>query len=876
MSMLRRSVRPLALTLAGACAAALLAAQPAFARQTGAEIPTVRQTLGYDSGQEISRAADVRRYFEALKTAAPTQVVLGDYARTWEGRPLFWAAVGSPANIARLNQIKANARALADPRATSTQQASNIIADQPVIVWMAYSVHGNEISPADASMEAARRLLTDPTAQAWLANTVVVFVPTQNPDGRERFLNSFASGRGSVVNPDPASAERDEPWPSGRYNHYLFDLNRDWFIQTQPETQGHSAQVRDWRPQVVVDSHEMGSDETFFFPPEAEPLNPWIWPRTLENRALFGRNTGARFDAAGLPYFNRKVYDAFYPGYGDGWPGYLGAVSMTYEAGSARGLAARRSSGEVFTYADTVRAHLTATLATIETASRNHDRLLNDFYAYHRDGMSGRGAYVLPRAKDPAAADRLAGLLVRSGIEVGVARQAFGACGGQYRAGDYLVNLSQPQRRMAEVLLTRDVPIPPAFLAEQERRRSRGLGDEIYDVTAWSLPLMFGVDAARCNSAPGVAVDARGPELVTPSAVRNAEARYGFLVAPGSAQPRFLAAALQAGLTISSADKPFAQNGRDWPAGTLILPKAGAPADLVATLNRLAADTGAEVVGTDESWVDSGASFGSGDVVRLRAPRIALAWDSPAAPDAAGATRWTLEQDLGYPVTAIRAGSFGEADLSQYQVLILPEGRSYKSVLGEDGVKALHDWVSRGGTLISLGTATRLLTDADSHMLASRRQDAAEQDEAEKKSALRIENQTDYAALLAESGHGPDSVAGVLARAHVDPDHWIGAGLPSELNVLVRGADIYAPLKRGEGSNAVRFEGSDTLLASGQLWAENQAQLGYKPVVMIETLGAGQLIAFTQDPTVRGYLEGLKPLFANAVFKGPAHVSPRW
>ena len=815
MSSHRRSVRPLAFSLAGACAAALLAVQPVSARQTAADIPTVRQTLGYDSGQEITRAADVRRYFEALRAAAPDRVAIGDYATTWEGRPLFWAAVGSPANIARLDQIKADARALADPRRTSPQQAAALIADQPVLVWMAYSVHGNEISPADAAMQAARRLLTDPTAQAWLANTVVVFVPTQNPDGRERFLNSFASGRGSLPNPDPASAERDEPWPSGRYNHYLFDLNRDWFIQTQPETQGHAALVRDWRPQVVVDSHEMGSDETFFFPPEAEPLNPWIWPRTLENRALFGRNTGARFDAAGLAYFNRKVFDAFYPGYGDGWPGYLGAVSMTYEVGSARGLAARRSSGEVFTYADTVRAHLTATLATIETASRNHDRLLNDFYAYHRDGVAGRGAYVLSRASDPAAADRLAGLLVRSGIEVGVARQAF-ACAGQHRAGDYVINLAQPQRRMAEVLLTRDVPVPPDFLAEQERRRARGLGDEIYDVTAWSLPLMFGVDATRCDSAPSVAVEARGPELVTPAAVRNAEARYGFLVAPGSAQPRFLAAALQAGLTVSSADQPFTQNGRDWPAGTLILPKAGAPADLIATLNRLAADTGAEVVGVDESWVERGAGFGSSDVVRLRAPRIALAWDSPTAPDAAGATRWLLERDLGYPVTVIRTASLGEADLAHYQVLILPEGRDYASVLGEAGVKALHEWVSRGGTLISLGTATRLLADADSDMLASRREDGAlDKDEDKPAAPARIANQTDYAALLAHSDHGPDSVAGVLARAHVDPDHWIGAGLPSELNVLVRGADIYAPLMRGEGVNAVRFEGSDQMPSCG-------------------------------------------------------------
>ncbi|KAK0360768.1 hypothetical protein LTR94_026012, partial [Friedmanniomyces endolithicus] len=553
--------------------------------------------LGYESGHEITRAADVRRYFEALRAAAPDQLVIGDYARTWEGRPLFWAALGSPANIARLDAVKANARALADPRSLSSQAAAALGADQPVIVWMAYSVHGNEISPADAALIAARRLTDslDAEAQGWLENVVVVFVPTQNPDGRERFINSFEAGLGAQPNGDPLSAERAEPWPSGRFNHNLFDLNRDWFIQTQPETQGHAALIHDWRPQVVVDSHEMGSDETFFFPPEAEPLNPWIWPRTLENRALFGRNTGARFDEAGLPYFNRKVYDAFYPGYGDGWPGYLGAVSMTYEAGSARGLAARRASGEVFTYADTVQAHLTATLATIETASRNHDRLLSDFYAYHQDGLSGRGAYILSRAEDPAAADRLAGLL----------------------------------RRMAEVLLAQDVPIPAAFLAEQERRRSRGLADEIYDVTAWSLPLMFNVPAQRCTALPRVALQARGPELVTAASVVNPQARYGFLVGPGSAQPRFLAAALRSGLNVSSTDKPFTQDGKDWPAGTLILPRAGAGTDLVETLQRLAAATGADVVGVDASWVDARARFGSGDVFRLRAPPIANAWDAP-------------------------------------------------------------------------------------------------------------------------------------------------------------------------------------------------------------------------------------------------------
>ncbi|WP_392354888.1 M14 family zinc carboxypeptidase [Brevundimonas sp. LF-1] len=365
-----------------------LGAAPALAQQTP---PALQAVVGHDSGERITRSADVRRYFEALRAANPDRMVMGDYAQSWEGRPLFWAAVGSPRNIARLDAIKAATNALADPRKTSPEQARALINDTPAIVWMAYSVHGNEISPADAALAAARRLTDslDAEAQGWLENVVVVFVPTQNPDGRERFINSFEAGLGAQPNGDPLSAERAEPWPSGRFNHNLFDLNRDWFIQSQPETQGHSALIREWRPQVVVDSHEMGTDSSFFFPPEAQPLNPWIYPPILDARERFGRNTAGRFDQAGLDYFTRETFDAFYPGYGDGWPAYFGAVSMTYEQGSSRGLLARRSSGEMLTYADTVKGHLTATLSTIETAARDREKLLSDFYAFHRDGISG-------------------------------------------------------------------------------------------------------------------------------------------------------------------------------------------------------------------------------------------------------------------------------------------------------------------------------------------------------------------------------------------------------------------------------------------------------------------------------------------------------
>ena len=848
-----------------------------------ASVPTVAQVLGHESGAVITPSADVRRYFEALRTAAPDRVVIGEYARTHEGRPTFWAAVGSTRNIARLDQIKANSRALADPRRTSRAQADAIIADMPVIVWMMYSVHGNEISPADASMAAARHLLAsrDPAVQGWMANAVVVFVPTQNPDGRERFLATNGAGFGTIPNPDPLSAERDEPWPSGRYNHDLFDLNRDWFIQTQPETRGHALQIRDWRPQVLVDSHEMGTDETFFFPPEAQPLNPWIKPSTLESREMIGMNNARNFDAAGVPYFTRQVYDAFYPGYGDGWPGYFGAVSMTYEQGSSRGLIARRSSGEILTYRDTVRNHLIATLSTIEASADNRERLLKNFYDYAVDGVAGRGAYVLSRASwDPAQADRLAGLLVRSGVEVGRATTSFTACGKTYPAGSYVVNLSQPQRRMAEVLLTRDVAIPADFLAEQERRRARGLSDEIYDVTAWSLPLVMNTPSDRCDRAPNVDVAAATADLVQPAVIAEPDAAYGYLVAPGLPAGRLLSAALQAGITVRSMDKPFTHAGRRWPSGTLVIARAGNPADLTAKMIGWAATTGAEVIGARDSWVSDGPSFGSSDAFLIRAPRVAMAWDDPVNTTGAGAARYVIERELGYPVTVVRVASLADGDLSRFQVIVLPEGRNYQGRLGAAGVTHLREWVENGGALIGLGSAARLLTDPDSKMLAARRENAsAAGDEArtdETPAGPIIRSQSDYESLIENTERGPDSVAGVLARAQLDPEHWLSAGVAPTVNVLVQGSDIYSPLKRGEGRNVALFGSAEELLASGQLWAENRRQLAYKPAVMVGEQGRGLIIAFVQDPTFRGYMSGLEPLLANAIFHGPAHAQPTW
>lgn len=842
-------------------------------------VPTTQQVLGWATGEQISRPAELRRYFEALAAHAPDRVRLFDYGQTHEGRPLWGAVVASPANLARLEAIKAGSRALSDPRATSAAEAERLIADLPAIVWLAHSVHGDEISPADAAAATAHHLLAsrDPAVQAWLQRTIVVIVPSQNPDGRDRFINSFRAGLGVEPNPDPLSAERAQPWPGGRFNHDLFDLNRDWFIQSQPETRSHAALVLDWRPHVLVDAHEMGTDESFFFPPEAEPLNPLLPASTLAMRERIGRNTAQRFDEIGQPYFVRQVFDAFYPGYGDGWPAYLGAVSMTYEQGSARGLVARRSDGSLLTYREGVRNTFVALLSTIETAAANREQLLRDRWAFARDGVEGgRGAYILgPNPADPTAVEKLAGLLVRSGIEVGRADRPFNACGRQWPAGSYVVSRSQPLRRMAEVLLTRDIPVPADFMARQAARRDRGLGDELYDVTAWSLPLMFNVPAEACGAAPQVATTAVGPELVRPAAVANPEARYGWLIHPGAAGQKLTIALLRQGVAARAMLAPFTHGSGAWPAGTVLVPRAGQPSDLSQRLQALAAATGARVVGVDGSWTTSGISFGSAEAVGLTLPNVLLAWDEPTSPTAAGAARHILEREFGLPVTAARTARLAGADLNRYPVIVLPDGSDYAGRLGARGIANLRAWVERGGILVTLGSGpAALVADADNKLGAVRLETDPEDEEAGTERTLLTTEAELRAAVLGTER--PTSVAGALVRARTDAEHWLAAGVAPELILLAQGDATYAPLSPDAGANVVSYLGPDQLRASGQLWDETRRALAFKPAVMVTPVGRGQVVVFTQDPTTRAYLDGLKPLFLNALLLGPAVSGASW
>ena len=859
-----------------------------------AHIPTFRQVLGYEPGERITSSAGIRQYLNALAAASPNIKVV-EYGTSWEGRKLVYAVLGSGSNMKKLDGIRTAIARFADPRQTPAAEAHKLAASLPAVVWLAAGVHGNEASAPEAELLTAYHLLAargDKMVDAILANDLVLLDPLQNPDGRERFVNYFEETRGSEADDSPLAAEHNQPWPGGRYNHYQFDLNRDWIALTQPETRSAATVLREWLPLVAVDLHEMGSDSTYFFSPEADPYNPNLTPTQRENLKLFGRNNARWFDRYGFDYFTRELYDAFYPGYGATWPSYYGAVAMTFEQASARGLAVQRTDGSVLGFRDTIRHHFVASLATLETAAQNRAKLLDDFYQYRASAIE-EGAkeaiaeYLLPRGTDASATDKLAAILTEQGIEVQRAKAAFHAGGREYAAGTYVVRLAQPAKRLIHTLLDPQTAMDDRFLRSEQTRRQLKQRSEIYDITAWSLPLLFNVEAVAQSAVSEGTFAAVTPARIPPGELHTALARVAFVVPWGSqASGRLLAAALRRNLKVSTGDRAFTLEARTYPAGSLIFKVSENPPDLSQTLAQLARETGADVYGTDTGWVEDGVNFGSRYVLPVRKPSIALAWDSPTTAAAAGATRFVLERQYGYPVTLVRTEQLGSGDLSKFNVVILPPGSDYKDVLDADGIEHLKDWVDGGGTLVALGNAVDFLADSKVELLsmaqesALRSGDKTDQDEkadgnentTRRAPGTEITSDEQYRAAIQAASEAPDGSPGAILRARVQPDQWLTAGVGGTVNAMVTGRAIYTPLKADKGVNSAYFQAADSLLAGGFLWDENRRQMAYKPLVVTETSGRGVVVGFTADPNFRGMLDGMNILFLNAVFRGPAHA----
>ena len=855
--------------------------------QYDTKIPTLEQVVGHASGDKVTTPEQIATYLRALAQAAPDRTRLTEYARTWEGRPLWLFVVGSAERIAKLDHVKADIKRLADPRGLAPAEVTRLVASAPVVVWLVHGVHGNEISSGDAALLEAYHLLAargDAGVDAVLRDALVLIDPMQNPDGRARFIFQNLQGQAAAPDPAPYNAEHDEPWPGGRSNHYLFDMNRDWFAQTQPETRGRIQIALDYFPHVNVDLHEQGGNNSYYFAPPADPLNPHYTKAQIAGFELFGRANAARFDERGWAYYVREVYDGFYPGYGDSWPMLHGSIGMTYEQASARALSFARTDGTVMTFRDGVLHHFNAAITTAITAARNRDRLVRDFVDYRRSAVAEgeQGAvreYVLVPGHDPSRADALARNLATQGIEVRRAESALTIGTRTIPAGAYLVSNAQPAGRLVRNLLDLDTKQDAAFIARQEERRKRRQPDQIYDITGWSLPLVYDVEVVTSPAAITAQASRVPAAYAAVSPARAlAAARVGYLVPWGVAAAALTADAVTQGLRVHSVGGTFTLGGRSYPIGTALVRTAGNPADLAARLSALAATHGAEVVPIDSAYVESGTSLGSNATGFVKAPRVLLAWDAPTSTLSAGWTRWVLERRFGQAVTAVRTASLSRVDFSRYDVVVLPSG-NYAGQIGDGVLTRLKDWIRLGGTLVTLADATRWASTAAAGLLDTNAllKDGRPDVPATTGPAAKVDAKTPdpadltYDKAIQPDRERPDAQPGALLRATVDTDHWLSAGSDAETQVVIEGSRVFAPIKLNAGRNVVYYAPKPSLVASGLIWPEGQDLLVRKAYLMHQPMGQGHVIGFAEEPTYRGYTEATMLLFMNAVLLGPAY-----
>jgi Zinc carboxypeptidase len=824
-------------------------------------IKSPEEFLGYSLGDRFTPHARVVDYFQQV-AASSEGVVIVPYGTTNEGRTLEIAIVSSPANTSRLEQIRMDNLKLA------SLEEGAVTGDPVAVVWLSYNVHGNESVSTEAAMATLYALAdTDnDRTQAWLRNTVVILDPAINPDGRDRYVNWYNRMVGSQRNVNPDAIEHHEKWPGGRGNHFYFDLNRDWAWQTQVETRQRLPLYQAWMPQVHVDFHEQGVNEPYYFAPAAEPFHRVITDWQREFQKIIGTNHARYFDREGWLYFTRQVFDLFYPGYGDTFPIYNGAIGMTYEQGGSgrAGLGVLTAEGDTLSLADRIAHHFTTGLSTVEMVSTHHDRVLSEFGKFFADSRSSpSGPYKTWVVKSGGGTGKPAALrehLERLGIESGSVKESVRTDGYSYRTGkeekfsvspgDLVISAYQPRSTLLRVL----------FEPEPE------LVDSVtYDITAWALPYVYDVDAYAL--AGRIEPDANFTRVVGGISSGSTDSRpYAYLAKwTDRSSASFLAALLRDKIRVRVAGKSFTVDGVRYDQGTLIITRRGNEKfghGLGNRIDNLARKYGVSLATARSGLVDSGIDFGSSDVYYVKPPKILVFTGDPLSSSSFGEVWHYFDQQIDYPITVASMDYAGSIDLDDYTVLILPSG-SYDRVFSKEKLETLKKWIRDGGKLITLRGASSWFSGKDGFALKLKKEDKKEKKEKDEepetpqKDLLKVYGDRQRARLT-------KAVSGAVYRVRVDNTHPLGFGFSQESFELKLSSGSPSYLDGKGVWNVGVLEEADPV--SGQVGYEAEKKIGESLAFGVQDMGRGSVVFLTDDPLFRGFWYSGQLLFSNAVF----------
>ena len=811
--------------------------------------------LGYKIGTRYTPHWKIVSYFQSVAANATANVKLEQYGATNEGRPLLLAFISSTENMSRLEQIKMNNIRLAN---LAKDKAAPIEDGAPAIVWLSYNVHGNETSSSEAAMMTLWSLV-DPSnskTKEWLKNTVVIIDPCVNPDGRDRYVNWFNSVVGKNANPTLAAREHREPWPGGRTNHYNFDLNRDWAWQTQVESQQRIKMYNQWMPYVHVDFHEQGINNPYYFAPAAQPFHEVITQWQRDFQVTLGKNHAKYFDANGWLYFTKEVFDLFYPSYGDTYPTFNGAIGMTYEqaGGPAGGATAFTADDDTLTLFDRATHHYTTSLSTIEISSMNASKLVKEFRKYFNDAVStGAGEYksylVKYSEQNRERMNSLIELLDKNGIQYEIANgSSKGAMTGyNYATGkdesatidnyDLIIQAQQPRSALARVLF---------------EPKSKLVDSATYDITAWSLPYVYGLPAYAMKSKLNFSAGAK-PAAIT----NNVTDAYGYVIRwQGIQSAKALGQLFQKGVKVRFSETPFEVNGMQFERGSLIIIKKGnehLAKALPALVNEVCNANNIKVNTITTGFVDKGFDMGSSKIRFMNAPKVALFTGDGVNSNSAGEIWHFFEQGLDYPLTLVNANDFGRITLSDYQVIIITSG-NYRFLTEKASSDALKDWINKGGRLVALENAVGQLAKLDWAIK-------------EKKSDDTVDKKDTYTALNSYEERDRDQLAGLMPgsiyKVELDNSHPLAFGYPKIYYTLKQDDIMFEFLKPGGWNVGVLKKESPVAGYVGSR-LKNKIQDGV--LFGVQDMGNGAIAFMADNVLFRSFWENGKLMLCNAVF----------
>lgn len=812
-------------------------------------IPKPKDIIYHEVGEWHITHDRLTNYMKALAAAAPHRIKLETMGFTYEGRPQLLLIFTSKKNLANLEEIRQQHVQLTDPAKSTALNVDQM----PIVLYIGHSIHGNEPSGANAALLTAYYLAAaqGPEIEDLLEHEVILFDPSFNPDGLQRFSTWVNQHKSKNLVTDPNSREFNEVWPGGRFNHYWFDLNRDWLPAVHVESQNRLNWFHKWKPNLLTDHHEQGSNATFFFQPGvASRVNPITPLKNQELTAKLARYHAKFLDKIGSLYFTKENYDDFYYGKGSTYPDVNGAVGILFEQASSRGHAQQTSNG-ILRFPFTIRNQFTTALSTMEGARELRKDFLNwqrDFYktALTEAATAPVKGFVFGGEKDKTKAAVFAEMLLRHQIEVYNLYSDLNTDGMNFTKGNaYVVPANQPQFRLIHGIFDKTLQYKDSLF---------------YDITAWTMPLAFGLDYAELNAAkfaPALLGERVTAAKQPQGAVVGGQSNYAYLLEWNELlAPKALYELQDAGVIVRVATVPFeieVEGGaRKFSYGTLTIPvtlQKQNPEQLFNLITATAQRNGLTAYAVKTGNVISGSDLGSNKMMPVSKPVIAMLTGAGVNATDAGEIWHLLDQRMNIPSTHLEQGTFNRIDPARYNTIILPGGN-----YAELNAAKLKTWVMGGGTLILTEESIPWAVQNGISTISF------------KKTKSPVDSNSRLVYTDREQIEGAQQVSGAIFGAEADLTHPLAYGYTRSTVSLFKANRVF--MEKTRNPFATPFFYGPAPLQSGWVSKENGDAIRNSAAVIVQSVGGGRVIHIADNPNFRAFWLGGTKLFMNAIFFG--------